>query len=140
MRKSAPTSRFVSAYQLLSDVSSRNVRINERIASLLLENCDLSFASKASTSFFGALNSTNCISKTSFFGVIILFLGTFLSPSLPDDDHNELLSEASNKSVVTIFKVVRREPLWEFSRGEFYIFFIYVLYDFQPVSFPDISS
>jgi len=63
MRNFAPSSVFSLHYQLLSEVSFRKVLINDRMASLLLENCDLSFMSKASTSFFGALNSTSSISS-----------------------------------------------------------------------------
>jgi len=55
------------------------------MASLLLENCDLSFMSKASTSSFGALNSTSSISsfRIPSFALIVWFFGTFLSPDLP---------------------------------------------------------
>jgi len=66
------------ACQLLSVVASRNVLIRDRMASLRLENWDLSFVSKAFTSSFGALNSTSSICAL----VLFSFLGNveLLSP------------------------------------------------------------
>jgi hypothetical protein len=63
------------------------------MASLLLENCDLSFMSKASTSFFGALNSTSSISfsKIRSFALIVGFFGIYLSPDLLSDKEVTLL-------------------------------------------------
>jgi len=92
--KFAPSSVFSLHYQLLSEVSLRNVLINDRMASLLLEKCDLSFMSKASTSFLGALNSTSSISSfgISSFALIVWFFGTFLSPDLLSDEEVTPLS------------------------------------------------
>jgi len=66
------------------------------MASLLLENCVFSLESKASTSSFGALNSTSSIS--SFLGLVVRFLGTFLSPDLPSDGDAALLGEVITDS------------------------------------------
>jgi len=93
-------------------VSLRKALINDRMASLLLENCVFSLVSKASTSFFGALNSISSMSSfdASFLGLVVCFLGTLLSPDLGSDVMRRL-GEANNRFVVTLFKVVRKELL-----------------------------
>jgi hypothetical protein len=74
------------------------------MASLLLENCDFSFWSKASMRLLGALNSTKSVSAFSFLGVILLFFGILSLSSLPLGDTTALLSEAITKPSLRYLK------------------------------------
>jgi len=92
------------------------------MASLRLENFEVSLVSKASTSSLGALNSTNSISAL----VLVSFLGNtgFLSllPTFGGTDCLPTDREARNYIVVILFKMLRKELLGKSSRAFLYFF------------------